>query len=105
MTTHSSEGMGICPIQEILKLVAGKHKLDIVKLARGTNVRFSQLMRVLPAANRQSVSVALREMEETGLLERLVIREKPLHVEYRLGAKGRTLVPLLTQLEAALPTE
>lgn len=101
MTIQEGAGVGICPIQQLLKMLAGKHKLDIVKLAAEGSLRFSHLMRRIPGANRQSVSVALREMEESGLLDRLVIREKPLHVEYRLAAKGRALVPLLEQLEAA----
>lgn len=105
MTMKEEAGVEICPIQQLLKQIGGKYKANIVKLIAEDSQRFSQLMRALPGVNRQSLTVALRELEEAGLLERKVIRQKPLHVTYCLSANGTALVPLLSQLETLIQNE
>ncbi len=62
-------------------------------------MRFSQLLRKLEGSNKQSITTALRELEEDGLLDRVVIRLKPLHVEYTLTPLALQLVPLLKGME------
>lgn len=88
-----------CPAQGFLKLLAGKWKPEIFRLAAESPVRFSSLLRQIQGSNKQTLSVALRELEEVGLLERVVIKQKPLHIEYYLTEKGKSLVPVLKQLE------
>ncbi|MCC7464722.1 MAG: helix-turn-helix transcriptional regulator, partial [Saprospiraceae bacterium] len=61
--------------------------------------RFNALLRQLPGSSKQSVAVALREMEEAGLLDKTVVQEKPLHIEYALTERGRALIPVLEALE------
>ncbi len=99
-TDKNSESVETCPAQGMLKLLAGKWKPEIFRLALNGPLRFSQLLRQISGSNKQTLSLALRELEEVGLLERKVIREKPLHVEYYLTQKGRGLVPIFLQLES-----
>lgn len=100
MTTENNiENTETCPIQGFLKLLSGKWKPEIFRLAVQAPLRFSSLMRQIPAANKQSLSVALKELEEAELLERIVIQQKPLHVEYHLSEKGKSLIPIFQQLE------
>jgi DNA-binding HxlR family transcriptional regulator len=54
----------------------------------------------LEGSNKQSVAVALKELEEHGLLTKIVVQQKPLHIEYHLSEKGKTLIPVFQQLEA-----
>jgi len=101
MTTKTNgENTEPCKAQALLKLLAGKFRPEVFRLALNAPLRFSGLLRDIPGANKQSLSAALRELEEAGLLERKVINEKPLHVEYYLSAKGKSLVPFFHQLEA-----
>lgn len=88
-----------CPAQGLLKLLSGKWKPEIFFLAVEAPVRFSSLLRGIAGSNKQSLSVALRELEEVGLLERIVIKQKPLHIEYYLTEKGKSLIPVFKQLE------
>lgn len=88
-----------CPAQSLLKLLSGKWKPEIFRLATGAPLRFSSLLKQLEGSNKQSLNVALKEMEEAELLERAVIKLKPLHVEYYLTEKGKALVPVFEQLE------
>lgn len=98
-TPGSKEDKETCPAQGLLKLLSGKWKPEIFRLAAEGPLRFSGLLKQLEGSNKQSLNVALKEMEEAELLERTVIRLKPLHVEYSLTEKGKSLVPVFQQLE------
>lgn len=95
-TTNNTE---TCPAQGILKLLSGKWKPEIFRLAVESPLRFSGLLRQIQGSNKQSLSVALRELEEVDLLEKVVIKQKPLHIEYYLTDKGKSLIPIFKQLE------
>lgn len=88
-----------CPAQGLLKLLSGKWKPEIFRLAVETPLRFSVLLRQIEGSNKQTLSVALRELEEVSLLEKVVIKQKPLHIEYNLTEKGKALIPVFKQLE------
>jgi len=88
-----------CPAQGLLKSLSGKWKPEIFRLAVESPIRFSSLLRQINGSNKQTLSLALKELEEIGLLEKVVIKQKPLHIEYHLTAKGRSLVPVFLQLE------
>ncbi len=103
MTTQNpKEDKETCPAQSLLKLLSGKWKPEIFRLATEAPLRFSALLRDIKGSNKQSLNVALKEMEEAELLTRVVIKPKPLHVEYYLTEKGRLLVPVFEQLEGLL---
>jgi len=97
MKTESS-----CPAEEVLKMLSGKWKPQIFRIAVDGSVRFSSLLRDIEGSNKQSLSVALKELEEHGLLEKKVIKLKPLHIEYDLTEKGIALIPVFRQLENVL---
>lgn len=88
-----------CPAQALLKMLSGKWKPEIFRLATEAPLRFSTLQRQIIGSNKQTLSAALRDLEEIGLLEKKTIRLKPLHIEYILTEKGQSLVPVLKQLE------
>lgn len=88
-----------CPAEGMLKQLSGKWKPQIFLLALKGAVRFNGLLREINGASKQSIATALRELEESGFLERTVISQKPLHIEYNLSHKGRTMIPVLKQLE------
>lgn len=98
-TKKSTEANETCPAQALLKMLSGKWKPEIFRLAFEGPLRFSSLLRQISGSNKQSLSVALKELEEVGLLQKVVIREKPLHIEYNLTENGRSLLPIFEQLE------
>lgn len=89
-----------CPAEKLLKILSGKWKPQIFRLAMSASVRFSTLLREIEGANKQSIAVALKELEENDILLRIVVQEKPLHVEYILSEKGKALIPIFLQLES-----
>ncbi|WP_300601277.1 helix-turn-helix domain-containing protein [Niabella sp.] len=101
-TSNLTQDAETCPAQGLLKSLSGKWKPEIFRLAVDTPLRFSSLLRQIPGSNKQALSMALKELEEIGLLEKIVIRQKPLHIEYHLTEKGQSLVPVFRQLEGIL---
>lgn len=103
MTTNTNiENDNGCPVEGLLKMLSGKYKMQMFKLAVDGPLRFNALLRDIDGANKQTVAVALKELEEQGLLIRTIIKQKPLHVEYILSEKGQTLIPVFKQLEMVL---
>ena len=88
-----------CPAESLLKQLSGKWKPQIFRTALAGPVRFNSLVRQLEGSSKQAIAMALKEMEEHGLLEKKIIKLKPLHIEYTLSDKGKLLVPVFKQLE------
>lgn len=101
-TPNDKEQEGVCPVEKLIKLLSGKWKSQIFRLAVDQPVRFNTLLRQLEGSNKQSLSLALKDMEGKGLLIKKTISEKPLHIEYHLSEKGQLLVPIFQQLEDVL---
>ena len=98
MTTEKKDQT--CPAENLLKLLAGKWKPQIFRLSIEGPLRFNALVRQLEGSNKQAVATAIRELEQQGILDKQVIQEKPLHIEYTLTEKGRSFIPVFEQLEA-----
>jgi DNA-binding HxlR family transcriptional regulator len=88
-----------CPAENLLKQLSGKWKLQIFKIAATGPVRFSALLRQLPESNKQAIATALREMEDQHLLQKNIVRLKPLHIEYTLSERAKSLITIFKQLE------
>jgi DNA-binding HxlR family transcriptional regulator len=99
-TKNNSEETETCPAQALLKMLSGKWKPELFRLAADGPLRFSSLLRDINGSNKQTLSLALRELEEVGLLQKVIIKEKPLHIEYNLTETGKSLLPIFEQLES-----
>lgn len=99
MTTEKNEVLLNCPKEFLLKMLTGKWKPCIFRYATQGPVRFGQIMKLLPEASKQALTVALREMEESGILDRKVIKERPLHVEYTLTDLGLEFIPIFKAID------
>jgi DNA-binding HxlR family transcriptional regulator len=56
-----------------------------------TRCRFATLRDAIPDINDRMLSDRLQELEEEGIVQRTVIPETPIRVEYALTKKGRAL--------------
>lgn len=79
-------------IREALALIGGKWKVEILWfLAIHQVLRFGELKRKLPGISQHSLSHQLRELEQGGLVKRVVFPEVPPRVEYSLTPVGLDL--------------
>ena len=93
------ESENTCPVEGLLKMLSGKWKPQIFRIALNGSIRFNTLLRQIEGSNKQSIAVALKELEEFGLLKKKIVKQKPLHIEYTLTEKGQSLIPVFQQFE------
>lgn len=104
-TSKNSENGNGCPAEGLLKLLSGKWKPQIFRYALEGPIRFNSILRLIEGSSKQSIAVALKELEEQGILDKMVIKTKPLHIAYCLSEKGKALVPVFRQLELLAQVE
>ncbi|AWB34751.1 winged helix-turn-helix transcriptional regulator [Orrella marina] len=82
-----------------LRVLEGKWKLIILfHLFGGNLLRFSELERAIPAITQKMLIQQLRQMEEDGVVRRIVHHQVPPKVEYGLTDWGQALCPALDAL-------
>lgn len=87
-----------CPVQLTLDVVGGKWKPLILWLLRGGRRRFNDLLASMPGVTHKVLTQHLRELERDGIVERRVIAQPRVRVDYGLTEFGRTLRPSLDAL-------
>ncbi|QEL21823.1 helix-turn-helix transcriptional regulator [Bosea sp. F3-2] len=86
-------------VERALKLLEGRWKLVILfHLFGGRILRFSDLERAIPAVSQKMLIQQLRQMEQDGIVRRIVHHQVPPKVEYGLSEWGQALCPALDAL-------
>ncbi len=88
-----------CPVEATLDVIGGKWKGVILFHLRSGTKRFNELRRLMPAVTQRMLTRQLRELEADQIVKRVVYPEVPPRVEYSLSEFGRTLGPILDQLQ------
>ncbi len=90
-------GLKGCPINNSLKIFQQKFALNIIRnMMLLKQSKFSQFLGSIEGINTKTLSIRLKELEEYGLIDRKVTQQRPLHVEYSLTKKGKSLDPILS---------
>ena len=86
-------------VEQVLKILEGRWKLVILfHLFGGRLLRFSELERAIPAISQKMLIQQLRQMEQDGIVRRIVHHQVPPKVEYGLTDWGQSLCPSLDAL-------
>jgi DNA-binding HxlR family transcriptional regulator len=88
-----------CPLNRAVAALADKWKILIIIALQQRTWRFNELLHALEGIAPKVMVRQLRSLEADGLIERTVFPEIPPRVEYALTAAGRTLLPILNQLQ------
>lgn len=87
-----------CPLERTFSIISSKWTLFILReLASGTK-RFGQLRNTLHGISPKTLTLRLRELEQSGILSKTIYPEIPPRVEYQLTLKGRSLREILVPL-------
>jgi DNA-binding HxlR family transcriptional regulator len=85
----------MCPVEALVDVVGGKWKLPILTLLFQGTKRYGELRQQLPGVTERVLTMQLRELEQSGVVQRKVYAEVPPKVEYSLTDLGLSLEPVL----------
>ncbi|SEW44904.1 winged helix-turn-helix transcriptional regulator [Chitinophaga arvensicola] len=88
-----------CGVTHFLNKLGGKWKVLIIYAISMNCNRFSLLQRGIPSISKQMLVNQLHELEEDGIIERMVFPEVPPRVEYTVTPYGQSLLPLIKIIE------
>jgi DNA-binding HxlR family transcriptional regulator len=84
-----------CGVTYFLNRIGGKWKVLVIYTISKKHNRFSLIHRVIPGISKQMLVNQLRELEEDGILERIIYAEIPPRVEYKITIYGQSLMPVI----------
>ena len=88
-----------CPVTGVLQLIGGKWKPVILYCIKSEKRRFGEICTRIPDISRKVLTEQLKELEEDGLVSRKQFNEIPPRVEYELTELGKSLEPVLNEIE------
>lgn len=80
-----------CPTRAVLDLIADKWTTLVIYLLSQETKRYSQLQREVGGISQKMLTQTLRNLEQDGLVKRVVYPEVPPRTEYSLTPLGETL--------------
>ncbi len=88
-----------CPVETTLMLIGDKWKVLILRDLLSSTKRFGELKKSIGGVSQKVLTAQLRDMEESGLVNRKVYAEVPPRVEYSLTQLGQSLKPILDAMQ------
>lgn len=87
-----------CFFQLATDMIGGKWKGMVLWALKKDVKRNGELKRLIPKISQKMLTQQLRELEEVGIVKRIVYPQIPPKVEYKLTADGEKLIPILEEL-------
>ncbi len=88
-----------CPFELTIEIIGGKWKgLILWHLHDKKVLRNGEMLRLMPNITQKMLTQQLREMEENGLIRRVIYEQVPPKVEYSLTQHGEALRPVLEMM-------
>lgn len=88
-----------CSVSKTLKIIGSKWTMLLLHNLFEGNTRFGQLQRSMEGISPKTLSLRLQELEKEGIINKRVFAEIPLHVEYSLTKKGKSLRDIFDAME------
>ena len=89
-----------CPIRNILTRISDRWSMLILLTLDGKQepMRYSDILAAIPDISQKMLTVALKNLEADGLVERQAFAEIPPRVEYNITERAKTLMPHINAL-------
>jgi len=85
-------------VRRAADLLERRWTLQVLYASQSGAVRFNEFLEALGRIPPTTLSARLAELENAGVLDRVVVDSRPPHVEYRLTERGRALQQLIRAL-------
>lgn len=85
-------------VEATLEVIGGKWKCVILCHLTHGKKRTSELKRLMPNITQKMLTQQLRELEDDGVINRIVYNQVPPKVEYELSGYGKSLEGILNSL-------
>ena len=96
------EGLtGFCPrYHKAIEIVGRRWTGAIIRALLSGDVRFSEIRSTVPGLSDRLLSERLKELESEGIVERRVLADTPVRIEYHLTPKGEALASVVQAASA-----
>jgi DNA-binding HxlR family transcriptional regulator len=85
-----------CPIRVSVGVLGKKWTLLILRDIAFLKIeRFNQILRSLPGLTPRVLTLRLKELQESGIIEPVIIQRRPKLVRWRLTKMGKDTIPIL----------
>ncbi|MDD1687859.1 helix-turn-helix domain-containing protein [Methanoregula sp.] len=89
---EESDHLCLCCLRGIMPTISKKWAICIIsELGRRPSMRFSEIMKDCGEISPKSLADVLKDLQDTGLIQRIAYSEVPPRVEYSLTDHGRDL--------------
>ena len=90
-----------CPVDNTFKIIGKRFAFHIVRnMAMRNQTRFNEFLGTIENINAKTLSLRLKELEESKIIKRTVYDEVPIRIEYTLTEKGKDLQGIVDQMAA-----
>ena len=89
-----------CPVETTIAAIGGRWKVLVIHHLLEDKLRFGELSRLLGGVSPRTLTRQLRELEDSGIIDRHVHQQIPPKVEYSLTPLGQELRPVLYAMHA-----
>ncbi|WP_459213072.1 winged helix-turn-helix transcriptional regulator [Aquimarina rhabdastrellae] len=87
-----------CPMVHAMNIIGNKWTPIIIYILGERKLRFGQLVSYIGNISRKVLTEQLKDLEQSGVIQRESFAEIPPRVEYSLTERGKELLPILQQI-------
>ena len=88
------------PFQRAVELIGKRWSGAVIRALMPAPARFNHLLAGIPGISDRVLTERLRELEQEGLVERMVDPGPPVRVSYRLTSRGRALESVIASVDS-----
>lgn len=87
-------------VDRFYQIIGKKWSGPIIHTLLDKPKRFSEIHNYIPDLSKRMLNERMKELEQSGIIVRNVISERPIRIEYSLTRKGHELAEALNQMES-----
>ena len=86
------------PVEYVFSKIGGTYKMTILWRVKDKSWRYNELKKSIGHISDRMLSKNLKELVADGFLEKEIIPEVPVKVEYKITQRGQDAIPIISML-------